>query len=481
MSSAILYSMQRRTFIKAAAAAALGGGMPALESAPGPGNAPRRITIAEGRCNLELMRRKGAFGFKGHSNANPLGSWHVASMLRSTSGKHGIGLANEGCMWSDAAVTLANGGNSVNAMMYVITRRALKLAEGKSFTTPPELLDQIYPEVYDFAKYVTGAPGLRATFALNALVSVDFAAWVLYARENGITTFDAMVPPEYKAALAARHPKAAAIPLAQYSMPVEDVVRLVDDGYFFMKIKIGQGGTQEEMLAKDCARASALHAALKDRRTPYTASGRIPYYFDANGRYEKKETLLRFLDHLKRIGALDQVAIIEEPFDEMNRVDVSDIPVRLASDEAAHTPEDAKERIEMGYAAMALKPIAKTLSVSMRVAEVARRRNVPCFCADLTVSPVNVEWNKAVAARLAAFPGMGDMGLVESNGHQNYSDWEIMRRDLPYPDAPWTRVHRGVFELDEDYWSKSGGVLAPLPRHEALFGLAASHPPKPPR
>ena len=156
----------------------------------------------------------------------------------------------------------------------------------------------------------------------------------------------------------------------------------------------------------------------------------------------------------------------------MNRVDISDIPVRLASDEAAHTPEDAKERIEMGYAAMALKPIAKTLSVSMRVAEVARRRNVPCFCADLTVSPVNVEWNKAVAARLAAFPGIGDMGLVESNGHQNYSDWEIMRRDLPYPDAPWTRVHRGVFELDEDYWSKSGGVLAPLPRHEALFGRA---------
>ena len=459
----------RRNFIALSAAAAAGGGISAQGLAHGIGQQSRRITVAEGRCHLELVRQKGAFGFKGHSTVNPLGSWHVASMLRSTSGKRGIGLANEGCMWSDAAVTLANGGNSVNAMMYVITRRALKLAEGKSFVTPPELLDQIYPEVYDFAKYVTDAPNLRATFALNALVSVDFAAWVLYARENCISSFDDMVPPEYRAALAARHPKAAAIPLAQYSLPVDEVARLVDDGYFFIKIKIGQGGTQEEMLAKDCARVSALHALLKDKRTPHTASGRIPYYFDANGRYEKKETLLRFLDHLKRIGALDQVAIIEEPFDEMNRIDVSDIPVRLASDEAAHTPEDAKERIEMGYSAMALKPIAKTLSVSMRVAEVARLRNVPCFCADLTVSPVNVEWNKAVAARLAAFPGIGNMGLVESNGRQNYVDWEIMRRDLPYPDAPWTHVRGGVFELDEDYWEKSGGVLAPLPRHETLF------------
>ena len=153
----------------------------------------------------------------------------------------------------------------------------------------------------------------------------------------------------------------------------------------------------------------------------------------------------------------------------MNRVDVSDIPVRLASDEAAHTPEDAEERMDMGYRAMALKPIAKTLTVSMRVAEKARRRGVPCFCADLTVSPVNVEWNKAVAARLASFPGLGDMGLVESNGHQNYTDWEQLWRDLPFPDAQWTRPHGGVFELDADYWAKSGGVLSPLPRHERLF------------
>ena len=35
----------------------------------------------------------------------------------------------------------------------------------------------------------------------------------------------------------------------------------VAQGYFFMKIKIGQPGTQAEMLEKDKARLSAIHAA----------------------------------------------------------------------------------------------------------------------------------------------------------------------------------------------------------------------------
>ena len=464
--------MNRREFIAGAACAAgaelLAGGC--ATPAAG-GRAFKRITVAEGRCELELQPTRGAFGFKGVYQKRRLGSWHVASCLQSTSGAYGIGLANQGCMWSDAAVTLANPGCGAEAMMYAMTRHALTMARGKSFTTPPELLDQLFPELWDYGKRIVASDKLRATFALNALVSVDAAAWVLFARENGFASFDEMIPGEFRGTLSAHHPRAAAIPLVSYAVPIADVVKLVDDGFFFMKIKIGQGGTQEEMLRKDCERVSAIHAALKDKRTPYTESGKLPYYFDANGRYEKKETLLRFLDHLRKIGALEQVAIIEEPFDEFNRVDVHDVPARLAADESAHTPEDAVERIEMGYRAMALKPIAKTMSVSMRVADVAARRGVPCFCADLTVSPVNVEWNKCVAARLPAFPGLGDMGLVESNGHQNYAKWDEMRKDLAYPDAPWTKVRKGVFELDADYWEKSGGILRPMPRYEALFGL----------
>ena len=217
------------------------------------------------------------------------------------------------------------------------------------------------------------------------------------------------------------------------------------------------------------ARVSEIHALLKDCRTPYTKSGKLPYYFDANGRYEKKETLLRFIDHLKKIGAYEQVAIIEEPFDEYVEIDVRDIPLRLAADESAHTVKDALTRIEMGYRAMALKPIAKTMSMSMKIAQAAFEKGVPCFCADLTVCPAMVEWNKAVAARLPAFPGIGDLGLVETNGHQNFRNWETMRRDLAHPDAHWTRTERGVFECDADYWAKSGGILEPMPRYEKMY------------
>ena len=56
---------------------------------------------------------------------------------------------------------------------------------------------------------------------------------------------------------------------------------------------------------------------------------------------------------------------------------------------------------------------------------------MPCFCADLTVNPVLVEWNRAVAERLPQFPGLRGLGLLESNGAQNYLNWEKMLKDVP--------------------------------------------------
>jgi L-alanine-DL-glutamate epimerase-like enolase superfamily enzyme len=235
-----------------------------------------------------------------------------------------------------------------------------------------------------------------------------------------------------------------------------------------MKIKIGQPGTQAEMLEKDMARISAIHAAIGDARTPNTANGKLPYYFDANGRYESKDTLLRLLDHTRAIGAFDQIALIEEPFPEELEIDIRDIPARVAADESAHTDRDALARIQMGYTAIALKPIAKTFSMSLKIAQLAHEHGVPCFCADLTVSPLLVEWNKNVAARLAPFPGLG-LGLLETNGHQNYRNWDTMRGYLPHADAPWTRTQRGVFELDADYYAQSGAVFQPSPHYEAMF------------
>ncbi|MCK5280243.1 MAG: L-alanine-DL-glutamate epimerase, partial [Cyclobacteriaceae bacterium] len=103
--------------------------------------------------------------------------------------------------------------------------------------------------------------------------------------------------------------------------------------------------------------------------------------------------------------------------------------------------------------------IAKTMSMTMKIAQVAHEKDVPCFCADLTVNPILVEWNKVVAARLSAFPGLGGMGLMETNGHQNYKNWEKMRTYHPYPDAEWANTKDGVFNLGKEFYQKSGGIL----------------------
>jgi len=427
---------------------------------------PKKITIAKTGIGFETEPLIRPFGFKGGFMKE---IWQAVAYMRSSSGAHSIGLGTQSVLWSDAQVFATHSESAGNALMYSITDRALRLVTGQSFTNPVELLDRLLPEVYEFAKKVTSNPQLRKTFALNALVGVDNAAWLLYAKENGITSFDDMIPDEYKPALSHHHKKVAAIPLMAYSIPIDEIMAATDQGYFFMKIKIGQPGTQEEMLEKDKQRLSAIHLAVGDVKTPYTKNGKLPYYFDANGRYESKDTLLKLIDHAKSIGAFDQIAIIEEPFAEELEIDVSDIPVRLAADESAHTVEDAVKRIEMGYKAMALKAIAKTLSMTMKIAQAANERNIPCFCADLTVNPILVEWNKNVAARLASFPGIGNLGLVESNGHQNYLNWNNMLGYHPRKEAPWVNVKGGVYELDREFYKTGGGIFDPMPHYEEMF------------
>ncbi len=406
------------------------------------------------------------FGFKGGFMTE---IWQTASFLQSDSGFHSIGLCTQNVLWSDAQVFSGHSEQDGNALMYALSEYAQSWVVGRSFTNPVELLDNLLPEVYEFGKKITSNPGLRKTFALNALVGLDNAAWLLYSKENGITTFDEMIPDPYKPALSFRHQKVAAIPLMAYSIPVREIVEATEQGYFFMKIKIGQPGTQEEMLEKDKSRLSDIHNAIGHIRTPYTENGLLPYYFDANGRYEKKETLLELIDHAKKIGAFEQIAIIEEPFPEELEIDVSDIPVRLAADESAHTDMDAISRIQMGYKAIALKAIAKTLSMTLKIAKVASELNIPCFCADLTVNPILVDWNKNVAARLKSFPGLGDLGLLESNGHQNYRNWNTMSGYHPRETARWINAKKGVYELDQDFYRSGGGIFDASEHYEKMF------------
>jgi L-alanine-DL-glutamate epimerase-like enolase superfamily enzyme len=458
--------VSRRNFIKTTAvagAASLAG----LKSHAAPVNkvAPKKITIQAVNSNFEREPLIRPFGFKGvYQNE----FWQIASYMKSESGIEKVGLGTQCVPWSDLAVFTAHSESGGNLLMYSLTDFALQLLKGRSFTSPVELLDEILEEVYQYGVKVTVNPKLRMTFALNALVGVDNAAWLLFAAENGIKNFDQMIPEKYRPAFSQHNTKVAHIPLMAYAIPIEEIVKAVEEGYFFMKIKIGQPGTQEEMLQKDMDRLSAIHKAIGHYKTPYATNGKLPYYFDANGRYEKKETLLKLIDHARKIGAFDQIAIIEEPFPEEADITVNDIPLRLAADESAHTDEDVRKRIGMGYKAIALKPAAKTLSMTMKMANAARELNIPCFIADLTVNPILLDWNKNVAARLDPFPGLGT-GLQETNGHQNYKNWKVMESYHPYPDASWRKTVNGVFNLDADYYAKSGGILTDSEHYMKMF------------
>ncbi len=417
------------------------------------------IHIASVDSNFEREPLVRPFGFKGCYVSE---IWQSVAGLESASGLRAAALNTQSPLWSDATVFSAHSEAGGNALMYALTEYALQQAKGTSFNTPPELLDQLLPAVHAYGKQVTGNPDLRLTFALNALVGVDAAAWLLYAREDGFTGFDEMLPDVYRDALGQRHERLACIPLMAYGIPLEEIVQAVDDGYFFLKVKIGsdpdRDGDPEKMLAWDMARIEAIHKAIGHRAVPHTANGKIPYYFDANGRYDSLERLQRFLDHSKRIGAFDQIAIIEEPFPEEYRVDVRGLGVRIAADESAHCDDDVRERIELGYGAIALKPIAKTLSMTLQMARVAHEAGVPMFCADLTVGPIQVDWNKAFACRLAPLPGI-NVGAVETNGHQNYKRWQTLQSFHPCAGRPWMTVREGCFDLDADFYSCDGGIF----------------------
>ena len=358
----------RRDFIKTSAIAAGGTMLGQLPEKGEKASSGKLIKITEVSSNFEREPLIRPFGFKGGYMRE---IWQSVAFIKSESGIHKIGTCSQSILWSDSQVFASHSESGGNALMYAMTEYGLGLLKGRSFTDPVALLDEIWPEVWEYGKKICSKEDLRQTFALNSLVAVDNAVWLLYAAENNISNFDELIPAAYKPALSHHHESIASIPLMAYSIPVGDIKAACDQGYFFMKIKIGQPGTQAEMLEKDMARITEIHKAIGDVRTSHSKSGKLPYYFDANGRYESKESLMRFLDHAKKIGAFDQIAIIEEPFDEKMEIDIRDIPVRIAADESAHTEKDAMKRIQMGYRAIALKSIAKTLSMTMKIAQVS--------------------------------------------------------------------------------------------------------------
>ena len=85
------------------------------------------------------------------------------------------------------------------------------------------------------------------------------------------------------------------------------------------------------------------------------------------------------------------------------------------------------------------------------------------FCADLTVNPVMVDWNKVVAARLESISGLNG-GLQEMNGFQNYRNWRLMETYHPRAGSSWTNVEKGRWQLHSDFYALDGGIFD-IPTH----------------
>lgn len=405
---------------------------------------------------------KAAFGFKGNALTC---LWQVAVKV-SAGEREAVGLGVQSVLWSDARVFRLHGEEQGNALMYQLTKYALSLLRGRTVSTPFRALDMLFEQVYAYAVQLTRLPSLSKTFVLNALVPVDLALWQLWQQENGTPGFDAIwqLPHEKQHSL-------ANIPLITYSTSDSEIEQLARGNTPLLKIKIGadpdKDGSVAKMLAWDQDRLLHIHNIVKAIPTDHSRSGHILYYLDANGRYDSKETLMRLLSFAQARGILERTVLLEEPFPEDSRIYVGDLPVCVAADESVHGMEELRQRHALGYRALALKPIAKGISLSVRMAEFALENGMACFCADLTVNPLMVTWNQCVAARLPKLPGM-EVGVVESNGSQNYVNWETMQARHPLAGSAFCRQVNGIYRLDDTFFRCDGGIFRPTDYYQNL-------------
>ena len=239
-------------------------------------------------------------------------------------------------------------------------------------------------------------------------------------------------------------------------------------GSYVLKIKMGQPGDPSEMVEKDKAWLTRIHDLAKTHTSAMTESGNILYYLDVNARYKEKAGIRDLLEHADRIGALERIILIEEPFDESVDVDVHDLDGCFAADESIHTTEDIHRRAEQGYRGLAIKPAGKTMSLAFEMIKAGSESGMACFVADNACVPILMEWNKNIAARLPAFPGLVG-GLMESNGPENYTMWDRMVATYPIPDAPWLKPEDGAFRLTDRYYAERGGIFDHPEQYARLF------------
>jgi L-alanine-DL-glutamate epimerase-like enolase superfamily enzyme len=407
--------------------------------------------------DLDIQREPFArpFAFKGSAFHE---KWNLLVRLRDEAGTEAYGIGGLAVLWSDAQVFSAHTETGGNALMVGTLERALQLSLTVDWEHPQQLLAAVRGAAQLFAQQATGrGTDLQPTFVLNALVALDNAAWVLWARRQGITDFSDWVPAAAAAALCHRQPRVALTPAVGYNMPEEQIRGLLADGAAILKVKLGHPGEEEEMVAGDCRSLQRLEPLLRETETTLTQSGQVLLYLDANGRYRSKVALRQVLDEADRLGLRHRIAVLEEPFAPNVKESVADLGVLVAADESLHDPADVAARKAAGYGAIAVKPAGKTLSVAFDMLAAAQQLEMVAFVADNACVPVLVEWNKNVAARLPAFPGVCG-GMMESNGPENYGRWEQMLEEHPRAGAPWLAARAGCYELDDEYYNMTGGI-----------------------
>lgn len=408
------------------------------------------------------MREKlvSPFGFKGGYLTE---LWQSVVKIEAD-GMSAFSPCTQSVLWSDPKVFNTFPGEKGDSIMLSVTRKACECLEGISFNTPDELIPQILPELKKHAASLCGF-NVAETFLLNSLVGVDIALWSIWCRRNNINSFGEMIPPSARGVMTARHQTLARIPLVSYGVSLDDVKRLADEGTALMKIKIGAPSGEEPgseadmriMTEKDISRITAIHQTVKDIETPLTKNGKILYYLDANGRYDTRSRLEALLEGIEKAGASDRIALIEEPFSAEKDIFVGDYPYIFNADESAHSVADVKARIELGYKAVALKPIAKTLSVSFGMIQAACEAGCGVLCADLTVNPFLAEWNKLFASHSPALSSM-TVGCIEVNGDANYTRWDEMKSLLP-AGCGYTEDEGGAFRLKNEFFDRFPALI----------------------
>ncbi len=424
------------------------------------------ITKAALDCQREPFARP--LGFKGSSFRE---KWNAVVRLRAASGCEAYGLGGLAVLWSDAAVYAAHSEAGGNYLMLSLLDKALQLVLEQEYADPLDMNRALRGQIYEYGRQITGLSELRPTFAWISLVALDNAAWVLHTRESGITDFAQLIPPAARPALSHRQEHLLAVPTVAYNTPPSEIQAMLQSGAGMIKVKLGHPGAEEEMLAKDMARLREVHNEAVRYETPWTDSGHVLYYLDANGRYTRLESVQRLLEQAGRLGMLERIVILEEPFADRQQLNVASLPVRVAADESLHSPADVVAKAAQGYGAVAIKPAGKTLSMAFEMALAAHESGLPYYVADNACVPVLVDWNKRFAASMPAFPGVKG-GLLESNGPESYANWPALLAMHPRAGAGWLRPQAGVFELDNDFYASSGGIFLDPPMYAGLPLLA---------